>query len=309
MKSLWITALATTLAIGCGIDERPDGNNGGPDGGNGSDGGGGGGGGGDDGGGGGGDNCSDESKLIYVVDSNYVLLNFDPSTKTFTTIGNLSCPNPGLDEQGSPATPFSMGVDRTPSAWVLYNSGKLFKVNVETAACQPTSWTGPSNLKAFGMGFSSDVAGGTTETLYVTGGGSFTDVLTETSTFASINTTSLTSTQLGSVRGSPELTGTGSAELWGFFPTEATPRVEKINKLTGAPLQTFNVPTLRGTPRAWAFAFWGGDFWVFLMKGSEANTSVYQISGTDGSIKSTTNAPGRTIVGAGVSTCAPIVIL
>jgi hypothetical protein len=301
MKStFWLTALATTLIFGCGgPDGRPGG---GDDDGNGPDGGGG-------GGDGGGDNCSDASKLVYLVDSNYDLLKFDPATKQFTTIGALNCPNAGTDDLGEPATPFSMSVDRTPTAWVLYNSGKMFKVNVDTAACEATSWAGTSSLRSFGMGFSTDVAGGDAETLYVAGGSSFSDISTTSSKFASINTQTLTSFDLGTVAGSPELTGTGNAELWGFFPTDGTPTVQKIDKTSGAALQTFNEPTLAGQPLAWAFAFWGGDFWVFLMKDFETNTKVYQVSGTDGSIKSTTNAPGRTIVGAGVSTCAPIVIL
>lgn len=300
-STLWLTALATSLLFGCG---GPDGRSGGDDDGNGPDAGS------NNGGdGGGGDNCSDASKLVYLVDSNYDLLRFDPATKQFTTIGALNCPGAGTDDLGSPATPFSMSVDRTPTAWVLYNSGKLFKVNVDTAACEATSWNGPSNLKAFGMGFSTDIAGGDAETLYVAGSGSFSDISTSSSKFASINTQTLTSFDLGNVTGSPELTGTGNAELWGFFPTEGTPTVQKIDKTNGGALRTFSEPTLAGQPLAWAFAFWGGDFWVFLMKDFETNTTVYQVDGTNGSIKSTTAAPGRTIVGAGVSTCAPIVIL
>ncbi|MDB4958912.1 MAG: hypothetical protein JWO36_6481, partial [Myxococcales bacterium] len=58
-----------------------------------------------------------------------------------------------------------------------------------------------------------------------------------------------------------------------------------------------------------AFAFWGGVYWIFLMKDFELSTTVYQVDGTNGTIKSTTPASGRTIVGAGVSTCAPVVIL
>jgi hypothetical protein len=74
-------------------------------------------------------------------------------------------------------------------------------------------------------------------------------------------------------------------------------------------MTTYMLPTLQGPPMAWAFAFWGGDYWIFLAKGTETNTSVYQIDGGNGNIKSTTPAPGRLIVGAGVSTCAPVVIL
>ena len=58
----------------------------------------------------------------------------------------------------------------------------------------------------------------------------------------------------------------------------------------------------------WAFAFYGGDFWVFLERMDESSTTVYQVDGTTGSITSSTPTLTRSIVGAGVSTCAPIVI-
>jgi hypothetical protein len=38
-------------------------------------------------------------------------------------------------------------------------------------------------------------------------------------------------------------------------------------------------------------------------------TTVYQVKGDTGVITTMTAAPGREIVGAGVSTCAPVVIL
>jgi len=119
------------------------------------------------------------------------------------------------------------------------------------------------------------------------------------------------STPVGNVTGWPELTGTGNAELWGWFPDESLPRVEQINKASGAPIKTYNLPTLAGMPTAWAFAFWGGDFWIFLAKDDDTSSTVYQIDGANGTIKTTTpvTSPGRMIVGAGVSTCAPVVIL
>jgi hypothetical protein len=120
------------------------------------------------------------------------------------------------------------------------------------------------------------------------------------------------------VTGNPELTGTGNAELWGWFPDANNPRVEQLNKMSGATIKSFNPTTaptlvaLKGQGAAWAFAFWGGDFWVFLQKSTilttEPNTKVYQVDGMTGALKSTTDATGRIIVGAGVSTCAPVVI-
>jgi hypothetical protein len=41
----------------------------------------------------------------------------------------------------------------------------------------------------------------------------------------------------------------------------------------------------------------------------EPSTTVYQVDGTNGTIKGTTPTTAHTIVGAGVSTCAPTVIL
>ena len=41
---------------------------------------------------------------------------------------------------------------------------------------------------------------------------------------------------------------------------------------------------------------------------SDLSTTVHQMDGTTGMIKSSTPTSGRLIVGAGVSTCAPVVI-
>jgi hypothetical protein len=202
-----------------------------------------------------------------------------------------------------------MAIDRTPTAWVLYNSGELFKVNTDTAACEPTSWNGPAQLTLFGMGFSTDAAGGDAETLFVAGG-SGDPLSSPTSNLSTINTSTMTPFNIGTVDGWPELTGTGNAELWGFFPSASGSRIEKINKGNGNAETTYPLSgSLVGEPAAWAFAFWGGDFWVFFMSQDDSNTTVYQIDASNGSLKGQTNAPGRTIVGAGVSTCAPIVIL
>jgi hypothetical protein len=161
------------------------------------------------------------------------------------------------------------------------------------------------------MGFSSDTAGSTDDHLFVAGGAS---VSTGNSTLATLDTTTMNATTVGTVTGWPELTGNGNAELWGWFPDTDSPRVEQINKANGAPIKTFPLTQLAGEPLAWAFAFWGGDYWIFLEKTDdigfpEDGTTVYQIDGQNGSIKSSTPALSHEIVGAGVSTCAPVVIL
>jgi hypothetical protein len=56
----------------------------------------------------------------------------------------------------------------------------------------------------------------------------------------------------------------------------------------------------------WAFAFWGGDFYTFTAPGGTNSSSIVnRYRPSDGSIVQVATTPGLTIVGAGVSTCAP----
>lgn len=253
-----------------------------------------------------GDGCSDAAKLVYVVDQNRQLSQFDPPTRAFTSLGTLACP------AGIGATPFSMGIDRDATAWVLYSNGELFRVETKNnLACTKAGWVpNTQGHTVFGMGFSTDAAGGTTDTLFIAGGAG--PGVGSTSTLARLDITSFQPNNRGVLNGWPELTGTGNAELWGFFPQSGASgaRIAKLDKTNGTALQTFPEPVLNDPlqPQAWAFAFHGGSFWVFLQKSSDSQTQVYQFDATTGAMISTTPSGGRRIVGAGVSTCAPIIL-
>jgi hypothetical protein len=268
------------------------------------------------------DGCSDAAKLIYVVDNNNKLSSFDGSTKTFTDLGTLSCP------AASGAQPFSMGVDRNAIAYILYSgvnpltgsvtSTEIFKVDTTqpNLPCTKTTFAGTPDFKQFGMGFSTDAAMSSSDTLFIVGSPG---VGTGQAKLASLDVTTFQPTMRGPVTGDPELTGTGSAELWAFFPSDTSgatdPRITKLDKATGTASTSYTLAALKGIPAAWAFAFWGGDYWVFLAKqpsnplSPPGKTVVYQVDGTSGAIKGMTDTMTRTIVGAGVSTCAPVVIL
>ena len=301
--------VATSIACGPGTRNSPGGDD---DDGTGGDGGNGGG---NSGGGGGmgSDGCSDDAKLIYVVDETNKLAKFDPQAKTFTSIGTLACAT--ID--GIPiASPFSMAVDRTAQAYVLYDDGVIYKVDTTNSAlpCTQTTYTAQDGLSQFGMGFSTDTAGGSTDTLFIAGGpnaGSDTS-----STLAKLDVSSMAASPIGTISGSPELTGNSNAELWAFSPQESgtMPTVQQIDKASGSATITYTLPSLAGQPSAWAFGFYGGDYFVFLAKNSESTSTVYEIAGptnmnnTPGSVVGTTPANGLLIVGAGVSTCAPTMI-
>lgn len=180
------------------------------------------------------DLCSDDAKLVYVVDSNGTFSSFNPRLAgmpgAFTDKGRLSCPASGG------ATPFSMSVDRDAKAWVVYGNGELFRVDVNTLACSRIAVMSPSNAKVYGMGFVTDTVGGTTDTLYIAGN-AVSSMFTN-SQFGRLATTSpFTVTLRAPLTGAPELTGTGDAHLWAFFPNVSPPLVSELNKQNGMTLR------------------------------------------------------------------------
>jgi hypothetical protein len=108
--------------------------------------------------------------------------------------------------------------------------------------------------------------------------------------------------------GGADLTGNGLGELYGFFPSTSPPSVRQIDKLTGATKgKTYPLPpaNFAGTTAAWAFAQWGGSFYLFFKNGGDPSTNVWQLNGATGAVKIVMPNIGYTITGAGVSSCAP----
>jgi hypothetical protein len=257
-------------------------------------------------------NCSTAgSELVYVVDMAGNFMSFDPRKlpgDPFRKIGHLDC-----DASHSGAAPFSMAVDRQGIAWVLYNDGAMFKVSIGDARCQRTTYV-PSSSGAitFGMGFATDTPGGTTEKLYTAANDT-------THTLATIDTEERnpTARDVGTLtvigEQSPELTGTADARLFGFYPAAHEPAyVQEIDRRTAAPVGTKWTLGDRplGRVAAYAFAQWGGKFYVFATSGAsefggDETSRVHVVDRATGKYAVLLdNIPYR-IVGAGVSTCAP----
>ena len=260
--------------------------------------------------------CAMGAQYIYLVDENNHFFRYNPvlpKGQRYMDLGVLTCPATGTCADGiTPVSPFSMAVDRNAIAWVLYCDGSIFKVDINNnIACTATSFTkNQSGFQVFGMGFSTDVAGMAAETLYI-GGGAYSSIDMGTAQFGKIAMPALSVSSIGNVaNGWPELTGTGDAQLWGFFPSDTgTPRVAQLNKTNGADLMSYNVPTIVGMPQAWAFGFFCDGFYIFLKRATDASTIVYHVTRMTG-VPDTSpfdDTPGHSIVGAGVSTCAPIV--
>lgn len=245
--------------------------------------------------------------LIYVVDSANRLFSFNPRDNKyeFKLIGEMNCPA-GRAPEGGRATPFSMSVDRDGRAWVLYSSGEIFWVETKDASCKATGFSPlQSGFEVFGMGFVSESEGSNKETLFI-GGGDYDDLTR--ANLGSIDSMTLKVKNIAalSLQGqrSPELTGTGKGELYGYFPGPR-PFVAQLEKTTGRNLRTWSLPALSGEPRAWAFAHWGGRYFIFISV--DSGNSILMLDPATGMAQKIKDSPYR-IVGAGVSTCAPIVI-
>lgn len=245
--------------------------------------------------------CEDAGvTYIYVLTSDDHLYSFDPPAAAFTHIGLLACPGPnGMSTN-------SMAVDRKGIAYVSMSDGSLYRVSTANASCRSTSFVaGQGGWGKYGMGFATEGMG-PTEKLYVAEA----SYMRPSLGLATIDTTSFAFGFIGpfsqTLGDAVELTGTGDGRLYGFFLATPGPggylaELDKSNasvlSVTGLPIGSMNA--------AFAFAFWGGDFYFFIANGGNGSaTTVTRYRPTDKSLVDVATLPSA-VVGAGVSTCAP----
>jgi hypothetical protein len=235
------------------------------------------------------DDCDHTSDKIYVVDRQRdALYLFDPTTLAFTLVGALDC---GMWS----GTPGSMAVSRDGFGYVRYSDDLVYQVDLTTMACSPTAYGG--SFGTFGMGFATNDGSTWRDTLYVA----------NDRQLATLDTASWAVGTLGSMPSQSELTGNADGELWSFLPLENPARLSQIDKATGAELAHLNLPSFPNPFNidAFAFATWGGEFWLFVREfGMGQTTDVYRVT-ADGVMSTPLRDSGMDIVGAGVSTCAP----
>jgi hypothetical protein len=241
--------------------------------------------------------CPDAAALlVYTIADDYTLQSFNPETGQFRTVGSIKCGAGPFD------TPFSMAVDRRGTAYVLFTDRNIYKVSTATGACVGTSFVGgTNNFNLFGMGFATNSIG-PTETLYIAG-----DADKGATGIARVDTNTFGVTVIGDPGFSQgELTGTGDGRLFAFYrqtPGDSDSWIGEIDTTNGQVLGERHFPTV-DQGRGWAFAFWGGDFYMFHAPND--HTIVTRWRPADDSVTDVAQAPaGVSIVGAGVSTCAP----
>ena len=254
--------------------------------------------------------CADASDtLIYTVTTdqtgtNFRILRFNPSSATFTDIGALVCPDP--------YEPFSMAVNRVGNAYVLYYDeaqassgiappGNIYRVDLNTAACEPTTYVPNAQFQSFGMAFSADDTGGG-ETLYIASNDSNPNETTLPPGFlGAIDETTLALTDVGTFTPTvteAELTGTGDGQLFGFWapngPESPGSAIVQINKTNAAIISQQLLPTVT-QGNGWAFGFWGGDFYLFTnpggITGGDTTSIVQRYNPTTGTVTQVASYP------------------
>jgi hypothetical protein len=264
--------------------------------------------------GGGTPGCSREAELMYVVGfgaMGSMLYTFDPPSLTFTPVGPLAgCP-PGIFSQGGPY-PVAMALDRNAVASVLYYDGgqqivtdRLYRVDTSTVTCTDTGMdlghpSGP--FTGAGLAFLPDPADPQQDVLHASlqygmAPGTVSEI-------GRVDLAALSITPLGTTEATVKITGTGDGRLYGFgalsiYEYEPATIAELSQQSVSLPVQSFP-----GN----AFAFWGGDLWIFEATSSNpdtASTTAFLVDQTTGMTTAEATVD-LYVTGAGISTCAPL---
>ncbi|MCY1063616.1 hypothetical protein OV090_02520 [Nannocystis sp. RBIL2] len=258
--------------------------------------------------------CPDDIEVplddgIFVLSDDAELWKYFPETNSFTMLGAIGC---GMTNT------FSMAVDRLGYAWVQFNgTGELRKVDVTNVSdcSNPGFLPNQNGVKNFGMAFVSNSDSDKCDRIYgntYSGFGGYSEGV-NVGDFLTIDPDDLGLAKLGKTNfDGAELTGTGDGRAFifgGQFPS----KLVEADKNTGAALDVLPLNGLEINNGAFAFAFFAGDFYFFTDSDNDLfNSEVTHLDYDDSDMNGvqdltvlTQDAP-LLVVGAGVSTCAPV---
>lgn len=249
--------------------------------------------------------CEEGADLVYVLSDLGEIWSFDPRKKdasAFKKIGKPNCRFPSGSDL------MSMGVDRHANAWVsIQPSGRIYEVNTKTNTCKNTGHKpGKDGFRLVGMAFVEHPNDGRCEQLYLHSfSGNGVDEGKNAGKLGVVDPENMSLKRVGLINfDGGELTGTKDGRLFAFAGVpgrllEYNPKTAKVIKETS--LGKFDLTS------AFAFAFWGGDFYFFTegKGGSRSKVTKLDYKG-DGSLRTVIERVPMRIVGAGVSVCAPL---
>ena len=248
------------------------------------------------------DTCAlQDVELIYLVDNKATLYSFDPKklpADPFHRIAALACE--------TTTTPNSMAVDRVGIAWLGYHDGTVHRASIIDGRCSASGAVPRGAPETFGMGFVTDGPKATTEKLFVAG-----DAETGNGKMLATLDTSTTPARwmpvaaLTVAGNHPELTGTGDGRVFAYFPSPGRGFIQELDRATAKPIGTrWTLEAKANHVSAYAFAHWGGVFYVFTT--ADGSSAVHAVHMKNGKQELVLEDLPMVIVGAGVSTCAPL---
>lgn len=251
--------------------------------------------------------CVADNEDIYVLSDYGSIWSFDPSDLSWTFITDVDC--------GGMTSTFSMGVSRKGRAWVQYTDGDLYTVDLKDpgGACKDPGFVpGAEKFPNFGMAFVTNDAADHCDKLYAHSGISPGIDGPGVGALGVIDPQTLVLSEIVAIdSGWGELTGTGDGRLFAFEGDTET-YIREYDKSTGAILGTWPLPGL-ASPGAFAFAYWGGDFYLFVSKTQDIegpslvlHLDFDESDGNGVALTTVVESAPISIVGAGVSTCAPL---
>jgi hypothetical protein len=245
--------------------------------------------------------CAPNTDLIYVLSDDGELWSYDPVNNAFDQItANLGCPQNAA---------FSMSVDRNGVAHVMFQNDDIYTVDVNNPnqCMDPMYQPGQLGFNKFGMGFVSNDEFDPCDKLYAhswNGQGGFSEG-PNTGRLGRMDPATLVMEEIGFINyNGGELTGTGDGRLFAFAGNPA--KLVEYDKETAQVLATEQLNM--NLTNAFAFGFYGGDFYLFTEANNNPTVSKvthYDYDDTKGLSTVVMAAPIR-IVGAGVSTCVPL---
>ncbi|HLT37750.1 MAG TPA: hypothetical protein VK034_15770 [Enhygromyxa sp.] len=245
--------------------------------------------------------CAANTDLIYVLSDDAELWSYDPQTNMFELItAALGCPQ---------SNTFSMSVDRNGIALVMFQNDDIYAVDVNNPnmCADPGYQPGQMGFNKFGMGFVSNSVFDPCDKLYAhswNGQGGFNEG-PNAGRLGRMDADDLVMEEIGFINyNGGELTGTGDGRLFAFAGNPA--KLVEYDKDTANVIATEQLNM--SLTNAFAFAFHGGDFYMFTESANNSSVSRvthYDYDDTKMLTQVVAQAPMR-IVGAGVSTCAPV---
>lgn len=254
--------------------------------------------------------CTERAKSIFLLGDNSQLFVYHPIENSFEELPKYDCDFPEKNQV------HSLGVDRNSVAWVqLRPSGDIFRVETLNGnkCTHSGNVPGQAGITNAGMSFVEHPLDGRCEQLYLhSAEGDEWFERPDAGFLAVLNPEGSQSKQIGTINfNGGELTGTADGRLFALAGVPDAKLIE-YNPKTAKVIKQVKLPDV-DTSGAFAFAFWGGDFYFFTdtfanKDGAFVLTSKVTKLDYDGSgeLSEHLEATPRRIVGAGVSICAPL---